>query len=124
MFQINAARTAANTVHMVTTSVSTKPFPTVAATAPPSRAPVRLKNTLMKIAQKFQLKIVRFAIDRLQFIVHLACSCDVHALAQLLYHRQHRFGWLIDKLHLLAKTPAVQILRRDQNALPDFFDRL
>src|SRR5438477_4428406 len=50
MFQMNAASTAASTVHIVTISVSTKPFPTVVATAPPRSAPVRLKNAAIAIA--------------------------------------------------------------------------
>src|SRR5437588_4419938 len=50
MFQMNAASTAASTVHIVTISVSTKPLPTVVATAPPRSAPVRLKNAAIAIA--------------------------------------------------------------------------
>src|SRR5258705_13677613 len=50
MFQINPARTAASTVHIVTTSASTKPLPTVEATAPPRSAPVKLKNAAIAMA--------------------------------------------------------------------------
>src|ERR1700746_1963866 len=50
MFQMNAARTALRTVPIVTTSASTKPLPTVGATAPPRSAPVRLKNAAIAIA--------------------------------------------------------------------------
>src|SRR6185312_4596779 len=45
-----AASTAQSTVVIVTTSVSTNPLPIVAATAPPSNAPVRLKNAAIAIA--------------------------------------------------------------------------
>ena len=44
MFQANAAINAQSTVAMVTTSVSTSPLPMVAATAPPSSAPVKFKR--------------------------------------------------------------------------------
>src|SRR5256886_2746812 len=50
MFQPNAASTAQSTVVIVTTSVSTNPLPIVAATAPPNKAPVRLKNAAIAIA--------------------------------------------------------------------------
>src|SRR3984893_4577952 len=50
MFQTNPAITAESTVDIVTTSASTSPLPTVAATAPPRSAPVRLKNAAMAIA--------------------------------------------------------------------------
>src|SRR5437868_8361169 len=50
MFQMNAARTALSTVPIVTTPVSTRPLPTVVATAPPKSAPVRLKNAAIPIA--------------------------------------------------------------------------
>ena len=50
MFQANAAISAQSTVAIVTTLVSTKPLPMVEATAPPSSAPVRLKNAAMAMA--------------------------------------------------------------------------
>ena len=50
MFQAKAAMTEQSTVGIVTTSVSTSPLPIVDATAPPSSAPVRLKNAAMAIA--------------------------------------------------------------------------
>ena len=50
IFQANAAISAQSTVVIVTTFVSTNPLPIVVATAPPSRAPVRLKNAAMAIA--------------------------------------------------------------------------
>src|SRR5260370_2059822 len=50
MFQMNPASTALSTVHIVTTSVSTKPLPTVEATAPPRSAPVKLKNAAIAMA--------------------------------------------------------------------------
>ena len=42
--------TRASTVVIVTTFVSTKPFPIVEATAPPKSAPVRLNNAAIAIA--------------------------------------------------------------------------
>ena len=39
-----------NTVAMFTTSVSTKPFPMVEATAPPKSAPVKLKIAAITMA--------------------------------------------------------------------------
>src|SRR5204863_509193 len=50
MFQLKAAISAHNTVANVTTLVSTRPLPIVDATAPPSNAPVRLKNAAIAIA--------------------------------------------------------------------------
>src|SRR6266478_6065745 len=50
MFQMNAASTAASTVHIVKTSASTKPLPPVEATAPPRSAPVKLKNAAIAMA--------------------------------------------------------------------------
>ena len=50
MFQLKAAITAQSTVVMVTTSVSTNPLPIVEATAPPTNAPVKLKNAAIAIA--------------------------------------------------------------------------
>ena len=50
MFQLKAATTAHSTVVIVTTSVSTNPLPIVEATAPPTNAPVKLKNAAIAIA--------------------------------------------------------------------------
>src|SRR6266568_7575348 len=50
MFHANAAMTAQSTVDIVTTLVSTSPFPIVEATAPPRNAPVKLKNAAIAIA--------------------------------------------------------------------------
>ena len=50
MFQLKAAITAQSTVVIVTTSVSTNPLPIVEATAPPTNAPVKLKNAAIAIA--------------------------------------------------------------------------
>src|SRR5213080_601848 len=50
MFQAKGAIKAQSTVARVTTFVSTSPFPMVEATAPPARAPVRLKNAAIMIA--------------------------------------------------------------------------
>src|SRR5437762_7859415 len=50
IFQAKAAMSAHSTVAMVTKLVSTKPFPMVEATAPPKRAPVKLKIAAITIA--------------------------------------------------------------------------
>src|SRR5947207_11712600 len=50
MFQLKAAISAHSTVANVTALVSTRPLPIVDATAPPSNAPVRLKNAAIAIA--------------------------------------------------------------------------
>src|SRR5207247_5175827 len=79
---------------------------------------------LVKIAQQLELEVVGFALDVLQFRVHLARGANVHSLAQLFHHREHSLGGLIEKLDLLGKTWRRQILRTNQHALANFLNRL
>src|SRR5947208_9381910 len=79
---------------------------------------------MIKIAQQFQLKLVRIALDRLQTRVHFAGGVNVGSFAQLPHHRQHHLGRLIEQLDLPAKIVPVQIFRTNQNPLPNFLNRL
>src|SRR5205823_13781535 len=64
IFQANAAMTAASTVAIVTTLVSTRPLPIVAATAPPRSAPVRLKNAAIAMAWRGVSTLVETTVAR------------------------------------------------------------
>ena len=76
-----------------------------------------------KITKALQFELVGIAFYGLQFGVHLARGASVDPVAQLFYHRQHRFGGLIEQLDLLTETLPCQIFRADQNAFANFLDR-
>src|SRR5437763_491017 len=75
-----------NTVAMFTTSVSTKPFPMVEATAPPKSAPVKLKIAAITMACREDKRITQQLTEELSktFITPLERE-DIQALASALY---------------------------------------
>src|SRR5438876_110619 len=107
MFHTNAATTAASTVGIVTTFVSTRPLPIVEANA-----------------QQIDLEVVSLALNLLYLFIHLARGRRVGALAQLFYHRHDCFRRLIEELDLFAKIAAMQVLRTDQDALANLLHGL
>ena len=78
---------------------------------------------VVKIAQQLELQIVRVAFDHLQSCIHLARGRDIGAFAQCFHHREHGFRGLIEQFDLF-ETAAVDVLRKNHNALADFLDRL
>src|SRR5438309_10697163 len=101
MFHTNEATTAASTVGMGTTFVSTRPLPIVEATAPPRRALVSLKNAAIAMAWRGVSTLVETTVA-----IALAASCK-----PLLYSKMIAATTTIRNVNIAVVGSGLRILQ-------------
>src|SRR5574337_87183 len=75
-------------------------------------------------AVRVQQQPVGFRFDRLQAILQLAHAADVHAVAQLAHHLDHRFGRTHQQARARSEIDAFHALGHDHVALGELLDGL